>query len=458
MSGSDRYVELVQWAALLACVPAIVGLARMLGAPRAASAAAAALFVTLPGPILQSVTTQNDLVAAACIVAAALLGARGIRDGHVGTLALAGAAIGLGLGSKGTVLFALPAVLLIIGGAALQARPTRRTIAVGLASVAIGFVVFGAFQYVQNLADTGSPFGDQRDLVGRAKYDAGENAVLVLWNFVDAPGVSMPLADRFFERTASRLARYDEATPLRLGTEVDHDRISGGLVGWLVLWPAALGILLLPGMRREWRAQAGAAIGFAVTIALTITATQFNGRILLPFLALAAPLLALVARSRAALAVTFVLALATLGPCLLISPSHNVLPGAGQQLFIRGDRVDQLTALRRDQEDTIRYVNDRFGPEAPLLVLAGEDSWDYPYFGARRERRVQRVGPDGVPDGSGDALCGWLRRTVERENVAAVVVLDAPTDVPVPPAAAGPAQTSGANFVLDARRVRQECV
>ena len=457
LAGSDRYVELVQWLALAACVPAIVGLARMLGASRAESAAAAALFVILPGPVLQSVTTQNDLVAAACITAASLLGARGIRDSHTGTLALGGAALGLGLGTKGTVLFALPAIFVIIGVAAVQVRPARRTILAGVASVAIGFAVFGAFQYVQNLADTGDPFGDQRELVGREQYPVGKNAALVLWNFVDSPGVSIPVADRVFERTASHVARYDEGVALRLGTEVDHDRISGGLVGWLVIWPTALGLLLLPGIRREWRAQAGAAIAFAVAIALSITATQYNGRILLPFLALGAPLLAIVARSRAALAITFVLALATLVPCLFTSSSHVVLPASGQQKFFDGDRVDQLTRMRPDQAGTIRHVNARFGTTAPLLVVAGEDSWDYPYFGARRERRLERVGSGVAPAGDRDALCGWLRRMVERERVAAVVLLDAPRDVPVPPPATRPVKPSGDNFVLDARQVRRGC-
>ena len=456
MSGRDTFVELVQWTALAACVPAIVGLARLLGATKAQSLAAAALFVILPMPVLQSVTTQNDLVAAACITGSALLAARGLRDAHVGTLALAGAAVGLGLGSKGTVLFALPAIAVIVAVAASRARPSRATLVTGAACLAAGFVAFGAFQYVQNLADTGDPFGGQGNLVGRSDFSPGENAALVLWNFVDSPGVSVPVADRVFERTVSHVARYEGDVPMRLGTDVDHDRVSGGLVGWLVLWPVALGILLLPGMRREWRAQAGAAVLFALTIAVMVKATIFNGRILLPFLALSAPLLAVVARNRAALAVTSVLALAALVSCLTVSPSHVLLPSSGQQAFFNADRLEQMTAMRPDQAGTIRYVNDRFGDRAPLLVIAGEDSWEYPYFGPRRERRIERASPDDVPD-ERRSLCAMARargpaRAGRRGGDARRTHRS-----PGSPPATGPVKPSGANFVLDARQVRRGC-
>ena len=63
ITGADRLVATVQWLSLigLACT-AFLG-ARVLGFARDGALLAAALLVTLPQPMLQSTTTQNDLVA-----------------------------------------------------------------------------------------------------------------------------------------------------------------------------------------------------------------------------------------------------------------------------------------------------------------------------------------------------------------------------------------------------------
>jgi hypothetical protein len=459
LSGTDRYVELVQWVALLVTGAGIAGLARELGFGRAEAAAAAALFTVLPGPVLQSASTQNDLVAAAFIVGAAFLAARGLRESHGGTLALAGAALGLGLGAKGTVLFALPSIALIAGAAAWRARPARRVLVTAVAAAAAGFVLFGAFQYVQNVVATGTPFADQKRVVGVEKFGRMGNAPRVLWNFVDSPGVPLPAADRVFSQTVQRVIRDtgDPVSQMRVGTEVSEDRIAGGLVGWLVLWPLAFAVLLWPRMRIDRRAQAAAAIAYALAIALQVRATPFNGRVLLPALALAAPLLALAARNRVALGATSALAAISLVPCLLISDSHVLLPERGQPAFFERDRLEQMTAIRPDQLPLLREVDRRFGTTRPLLVVAGEDSWDYPYFGEHRDRRVVRAGPDDAPRTGGPPFCKWLRERVDRDRLAGALVLDAPRDVPLPPPATLPVEAAPGHYVLTAANIRRAC-
>jgi hypothetical protein len=460
LSGGDRFVELVQWLALVTCVAAIAGLARFLNFTRAEAAAAGALFAVLPGPVLQSVTTQNDLVTAACIVATALFAARAMRDGQPGMIALAGASLGLGLGTKGAVLMALPALAIIPGAAAWRSRPSKRTLTTAAGAVAVGFVFFGAFQYTQNLVETGSPFGHQADLVGREQFGLSGNAARVLWNFTDSPGVTISVADRIFDHTVARVVRPtgDPVSVMRLGTGLDEDVIAAGLVGWLVLWPLTLLVLIWPRTRLERRAQAAAAISLALAIAVTIKATPFNGRILIPAMALAAPLLALVARRSAALGATSVLMLASLASCLLLSQTHLLLPERGKPFFFERDRIAQMTVLRPEQDPLIRNVESRFGSDRPLMFLGGEDSWDYPYFGADLSRRVVRVDPSELPRDDDRAMCAWLRERIERERVAGVLMVGAPTEVPAPPAAIDASQPSPSSYVFDKADVAAGCV
>lgn len=458
LSGTDRYVELVQWVALLACAAGVAGLARLLDFPRAAAATAAALFVLLPGSLLQSVTTQNDLVVTACIVAAALLGARGVQDRHAGALLFAGAALGLGVGSKGTALFALPAIALVVGAAAWRARPPRRILAWGLGAALAGCVLFGAFTYVDNLADTGDPLGGQQELVDRERYGIAPNAVRVLWNLVDSPGVGLPLADRVFDQTVGRVIvnTGDAVSVMRVGTAINEDLVAGGLVGWLVLCPLVLAVLLWPRSSPARRALALAAVVYALALAVTVDASPFDGRILLPGMALGAPLLALVARRNATLAATGVLALASALPCLLMSDTHPLVPDRAAKPFWSWDRTAQMSVLRPDQDPLIRHVAATFEPDEPLLFTGGEDTWDYPYFGAERDRQVVRVDPADVPTDEG-VRCAWLQMRLERDGLAGAVIADAPREVPAPPASMRPAQPSPNNWVVTASDVRRRC-
>jgi hypothetical protein len=50
----------------------------------------------------------------------------------------------------------------------------------------------------------------------------------------------------------------------------------------------------------------------------------------------------------------------------------------------------QLTLAQPAILPVMRDVEKRVGPRAPIAFVGGEDAWDYPLFGAHRERRVVR--------------------------------------------------------------------
>lgn len=143
--GRDAVAAAIQLLAEVSLVVSIYGTARRLGGARGAAAFAALLFPTLSEVALQSVTTQNDLVVASFVAAAAYFL---VGRGHAELLP-AGLAIGLAVGTKLTALFALPLLVLL----ALAAVPRRRLPALA-AYALVGITLVGAQSYVRNLVET----------------------------------------------------------------------------------------------------------------------------------------------------------------------------------------------------------------------------------------------------------------------------------------------------------------
>ena len=117
LSHGDHFAALVQWAALLGIGAVVFSGGRMLGFRVYEAAFAALLVVAMPLMLMEATTTQNDLVVAFFVGATALFGVRGIRDRDTGDLVIAGAALGLAVGTKGTALMAGPALAIILGAA-----------------------------------------------------------------------------------------------------------------------------------------------------------------------------------------------------------------------------------------------------------------------------------------------------------------------------------------------------
>ncbi len=148
-TGGSGLFALPQYLAELACLLAVFGSSRRLGFELRAAAASALLFAMFSVVGLESMTAQNDLVAASLpAVAACLLLGPGLLEP-----ALGGVAGGLALGVKLTTGLALPVLVWLawVRG--------RRVFAAALTAGLIGFAVVGMWGYVFNLVHTGDPLG-----------------------------------------------------------------------------------------------------------------------------------------------------------------------------------------------------------------------------------------------------------------------------------------------------------
>ena len=161
MSDGDRMTAAPQFVAALTVVGSIFGLGRCAGFSAAAAAFAAGLFGLASVVALEAGTAQNDLCATALVTTAAYFV---LRRGST-EAALAGAAIGIALGTKLTVLLAIPVVAALMW---LQQRWMERMIMA--ASAVLTFCCLGGWWFVMNLRETGRVLGTGE---GRVEHQAG---------------------------------------------------------------------------------------------------------------------------------------------------------------------------------------------------------------------------------------------------------------------------------------------
>ena len=423
----DRLAALPQYLAGLACLVACYALARRIGFTRHSSLFAAFLLGSLSQVVLQSTTTQNDLILASFVAAAAVF----VLDGSRRGLALAGLAIGLAVGTKTTALLALPLLALLALGTL-----SRRVVELVVFSAA-GTLCFGSFAYVENvihrhsLLGAGSEQGSFRPDLTLAGVAGRFGDILA--RFLDLSGfrpilgstaglvalaavlVAGPPALWAVERRFGRPPRGDSEpalwlllglAPIAILTVGVLENVAGidvgvnlranedfaffGALGAALVVPVALYTLVASVRRRAdlRRLALAAAIPlFALELAAVYEVNDWIGRFMVVPVALTVPLLAAAYPARKLAAATVVLAatgcFATLG--------FNELKPVG----LHGttpvwslSRVGVETLGRPRMRPIIDLVQARVPQRVRLGLVAGQDDWSYPFYGSSLERRV----------------------------------------------------------------------
>jgi hypothetical protein len=257
---------------------------------------------------LESVTTQNDLLAAAYTVVAAYFLGRGGKE-----IAFSGAALGLALGTKVTAAF----TLLPLAVLAAVSLPRRQLLAAAAAAVA-GFAALGSYAYVSNVVATGHPTGAQTGEPGANLYPRVTARGIVstvardLYRFADLSGVDIDYRHLLPFTGAARHAflllhiptNPPESTAypfaFTLNERANEDLSFFGPLGLLLVVPLALGVVLRSLLRRTEAARAAFASALPVALVGVALTSKYGaqGRWLLPGVALTLPLAALLYRHR----------------------------------------------------------------------------------------------------------------------------------------------------------------
>jgi hypothetical protein len=393
---SDRVAALPQLAAKIALVLACVGCARRLGYGRAASLFAGLVLGSLTEVALQAVSTQNDLATAAFVMAAAYF----VRVPSTASIALAGAAAGLALGTKITAFLALPS-LLIIAAASL---PRRRLLAAA-ASVAIGVGLLGSFAYVRNVIHTDRAFGYAREQQGYRPDVTLPGTISTLaritYQFVDLSGFRVRTAwlepvERASESAFDALGIATDPPESRgfpfsftINVVAHEDHAFFGPLGFLLVLPLSGAFGVAWALRRTDVAHLGHALALPLFMLGLALAFRFSdeARYLIVPVALTMPLAAAVYRWRAVAAGVAALAALT----LVFAHAYNVLKPTGLQAqdpVWTLPRNEAMTLDVPERQPLLDAVDARVARTERLGIVLLPSDWDYPLFGHTFDRRL----------------------------------------------------------------------
>lgn len=404
----DRFAQFVQWLALAGLVCVIYAGARFLDFSRAASLFAAAVFGTLPLPVLEATSTQNDLVAAFFVSAAALFLIRAVASSRPGDGIVGALALGLAVGTKGTVFFALPGLALLVAAAMWRWRPPRRFVAAGSALLVVAVLVLGSPTYVQTAVDTGGPFGEAGSVKARTE-PLPQSAGKTLWGFVDLPGRNAlpPVGDLIASGEQAVWGDYPGSSP---DMDVHEDFTGFGPIGLLLLLP----LLAVTALRRrgpgDRRLLAVVALSYIVLFVIFVAAQPFDMRLMIIPVALGAPLLAGVVEVPWLRRSTVVVALVCLMPVLFANQQKPLLPG---NFSLGMGPAAQRAGSNLGFEEMIRHTERAIGADQRIGYVGTPIDWDYPLFGPRLDRFVVRLPYLGAP--------ADVRAAMDDHNLDAIV-------------------------------------
>ena len=411
--GRDTAAALPQLVAELASLIGIFAIARRLGFARPDAAFASLLAATLTQVALQSVTTQNDLVAASFVVAsAALILGRGRID-----VALAGLSLALALGTKLTSAYALPVLVAL----AVLSLPRRR-LAECAAAAAISFLLVGSYGYVLNLVETGSPLGE-RSVTGPYRparitpEGTASTVARIGFRFFDLSGLhpksevpdAISSAGRHVFDTLRVPANPPETSieppfDFAVGQAASEDISYFGPLGVLLVLPLSIGFAVVSIINRQRWERLALALALPVTvveIALTYRYNIWLGRFLIAPVLLTMPLAAVLYRRQSAAAAAALVGVVT----LVAAHAFNVAKPTG----LEGTRAvwslprPEAQALTRPDIEAALVAVDRRVPEDARVGVVGLEEWSYPVYGRKLDRRLVSL-PDADPLAAAERL------------------------------------------------------
>jgi len=396
--GRDTAAALPQLVAELASLVGIYGIARRIGFARPEAAFASLLAPTLTQVALQSVTTQNDLLAASFVVAsAALILCRSRVD-----VTLAGLALALALGTKLTSAYVVP----VLVGLAVVSLPRRR-LAECAAATAISFLLVGSYGYVLNLAETGSLLGDRSVTEpyrpARITLEGTASTVARIgFRFFDLSGLhpksQVPDAISSAGRDVFDALRIPANPPetsveppfdFAVGQAASEDISYFGPLGVLLVLPLSIAFAAVSIIRRRRWERLALALALPVTvveIALTYRYNIWLGRFLIAPVLLTMPLAAVLYRRRFAAAAAALVGVVT----LVAAHAFNVAKSTGLEGTQRVwslPRPDAQALTRPGIEDALLAV-DRRVPDDARVGVVGLEEWSYPVYGRKLDRRL----------------------------------------------------------------------
>jgi hypothetical protein len=335
--GNDQPANLVQLLCMLATWVAVAVLSRKLGAAQSGQLLSVVFVASLPIGILESTSTQNDIVAAFWLASLGFFVLEENRDGISRLdLVLVGLNLGLGLLTKGTFYAygALLGVWLVI--ARLKRGGLRKALgeAALLSAVAISL---NLGYWARNVQTYSAPLGSPQWMSGHVNRGYTPAAVLASWieNLALNLGTPSEEVNGQILRGVRSLRPGDgeEASQFGLVWAWNNENLAGNPLHLGIVAIASAAVLALWIRRRDREARLAGlyAVVSGASVLLLFSVLDFDlygVRYQIPFFAAAAPLVGVAAgealRPRAVLATALVLLLLGI-PWVLLNGSRPVV-------------------------------------------------------------------------------------------------------------------------------------
>lgn len=440
---NDNLTQLVQWLGYLFCIMAIYGISRQVNLCRFASVVGAGLFGLLPNVLMESTTTQDDLIMASFAACAIFFIFKLRSEPRLNVLFLATASCSLAIATKFSAAMFMPTIAALVifywreVRLALGVNPCQ-SLARALVLLGFGLAVVMPSGYWDNINRYGHPLGpsEPRLAMSLGEEPLATHATEAAKNFVrlatesisldGLPDTAVVLTAQDILRMPVRilaltpihldrtLARFQPFTYLRR-PRAHEDVSSSGIVG-LVLFVPAMCIAML---RVRQNPMIGVlAFGSFIAYVLLCWMTPYDPwqwrRLTLVAVLQAPAVSALVhtiwrvnedttARHWSWLPRTYVNAVLLIASItgissILFRENSNIWPPQNNAFYRNGrwlvdDRIAMLTRNRREYYEPIRKFESLVPATATVAIAFPGHEWEYPLFGHRLTRKLMAITP-----------------------------------------------------------------
>lgn len=424
--GTDQFTGFIQWISAIGIGIAIYGLSRLMGAKRSQGIYAALIWATLPQIILQSSTTQNDLVISFFFTSMLYFLFLGVHENKNEYLIVSGIALGLAFGTKVTILIVFPGLALsILMLLSLKKFSELNKILVWGISGISGIVIFGLFTYLQNQIFYGNPLSipevtssitGSSPLISRLMKGVG-NLILFFFQFLDFSGlpetIAQPLINiksslvRWILTESSLISKVSQTWSInRMVSQsviIHEDTTWFGPLSFFIWIPMTI-VQFWHGIRRRDIIRIGLVIigiGFLISLSFLLSWSPYRGRYFVLAVSVLAPLIAFLYKSDCKwdfiIILTVILSIWIMFSTVLNNASK---PLVGPNAIWKRTHFDIRMSKNKEMIPVIQMIDEMVPSEAVLATRLGTDHWDYVLFGKRFERTITQLDPHylGIDD------------------------------------------------------------
>jgi hypothetical protein len=424
LSVSDNYANLVQWCSFFVSILLASLLAKELNAGITAQIFSGLFVAAMPMAVLQSTSTQTDLVTTAFCLAFAYFLLKFVKFQSWENLLLSSIAFGLALLAKGTAYTYCAVIGLSLGGVALLVSKSWKAgliLAGKLILICILGILLNVGFYARSYAFYGSPLPEDTAVVRNEEYSAR----ILFSNAIRN-------ADIHLTTSANRLNHYlYRGTQLILGNELNNPKstfgtfeisftrdedYAGNLIPFIMIGITLLAVpLVLKRDKKIIPIYAAIILLLGFSYCALLKWQPWGSRLQTPIFALSASFVGIVFErisstsntSKKWFGLMGILLIVFAVPYLLFNNSRPFLAYKTDYSIFTKDRTwlyfSKRSNMYRDYKEAIKVaLNER---ENEIGLFLGADDWEYPFWvlaGRNAQKGLPLFEHVGVENNSGN--------------------------------------------------------